>query len=129
MGFCAAGVYRGAMNGFLRANRRYLARRIATHPWLVCNPLIRERIGQALWITVRFSRLSHTVTPETPASRNFGVLSIATDPSAHGMGIGRALMHDAEIDLATRHDIGVTKDSFDLCNFFLCLSVAIDQHK
>src|SRR6059058_1772674 len=48
LGFCAAGWFRGAMNGFLRANRWFLARRLLRHPSLLATPLIRERVGQAL---------------------------------------------------------------------------------
>jgi ribosomal protein S18 acetylase RimI-like enzyme len=93
VGFCAAGVFRGAMNGFLRANRRYLARHIALHPRLWLSSLIRDRIRTALAITVRFSRRRTQVPPVAPS---FGVLSIATDPNVRGAGAGRALMHEAE---------------------------------
>jgi ribosomal protein S18 acetylase RimI-like enzyme len=95
LGFCAAGVFRGAMNGFLRRNRRYLALRIATHPQLVLNPLIRDRLVRALKITLRFSRLARPTSPPTAAPA-FGVLAIATDPDARGAGAGRALMIEAE---------------------------------
>jgi len=100
VGFCAAGVFRGAMNGFLRANRGYLAAQIARHPALLRSPLIRDRIAAALRITLKFSRLSRAV-PATAAAApspapSFGVLSIATDPAARGSGAGRALMAEAE---------------------------------
>ena len=94
VGFCAAGHFRGALNGFLRANRRYLALRIATHPWLLASPLIRDRLVRALAVTVRFSRLRKPAA--APAQPSFGVLAIATDPSVRGLGAGRALMLDAE---------------------------------
>ncbi len=99
VGFCAAGVFRGAMNGFLRANRRYLALRIATHPRLWLSPLVRDRVRTALQITMRFSRLRPQSTPREPA---FGILSIATDPDVRGAGAGRALMHEAEGRARTR---------------------------
>lgn len=92
VGFCAAGVFRGAMNGFLRKNRAYLALRVATHPRLLASELLRDRIRTALRITFRFSRLARPVAgPE-----RFGVLSIATDPDARGSGAGHALMSEAE---------------------------------
>lgn len=94
VGFCAAGRFRGAMNGFLRANRRYLAWRIASHPRLWTSTLVRDRIKRALSITLRFSRLSRP--PQTAPSANFGVLAIATDPAVRGLGAGRALMLEAE---------------------------------
>lgn len=100
VGFCAAGLFKGAMSGFLRANRVSLARRVVARPRLVLNPLIRDRIVTALKITVRFSRLrTRAPAPSADMSRSgrpFGVLSIATDPAIRGKGAGRALMLDAE---------------------------------
>lgn len=94
VGFCAAGIFRGAMSGFLRANRAYLAAHVLRHPRLALNPLVRDRIAAALRITLRFSRLGRaTAASGAPA---FGILSIATDPTVRGAGIGRALMTDAE---------------------------------
>lgn len=95
VGFCAAGVFRGAMNGFLRANRRYLAVRALTHPRLFLNPLIRDRIKLGLQISVRFSRYGRSPT-KVAASPSFGILSIATSPSVRGAGAGRALALEAE---------------------------------
>jgi ribosomal protein S18 acetylase RimI-like enzyme len=105
VGFCAAGVFRGAMNGFLRANRWYLARRIATHPSLLASPLVRDRMKQAITITVRFSGLARRIRTGPPARPRFGVLAIATDPQVRGAGAGRALMAEAETRaVATGHD-------------------------
>jgi ribosomal protein S18 acetylase RimI-like enzyme len=96
VGFCAAGVFRGAMNGFLRANRWYLAAHVARHPRLALSPLIRDRILTALKITLRFSRLAQAVPAGPAPSPSFGVLAIATDPQVRGTGAGRALMAEAE---------------------------------
>ncbi len=96
IGFCAAGVFRGAMNGFLRENRAFLARYLLLHPRLLTSPLIRDRIREALRITARFSRRSQRTRTATPEAPRFGVLSIATDPEVRGGGAGRALMLDAE---------------------------------
>jgi len=95
VGFCAAGVFRGAMNGFLRSNRRFLALHIVTHPWLALSPLIRDRVRTALKITFRY-RQSRTRREPPAAVPSFGVLSIATNPDVRGSGAGRALMLDAE---------------------------------
>ncbi|MFN0247177.1 MAG: GNAT family N-acetyltransferase [Kofleriaceae bacterium] len=94
LGFCAAGVFRGAMNGFLRKNRLYLARRIALRPWLALDSLIRDRLVTAAKITLRYSRARPRQGP--PPSPSFGILSIATHPTARGSGAGRALMMEAE---------------------------------
>lgn len=97
VGFCAAGWFRGAMSGFLRANRWFLAGVVLVRPSLLATPLVRERMRQAVKIMLRFSRLrSRPSQPGAPDSRRFGVLSIATDPDVRGSGAGRALMADAE---------------------------------
>lgn len=99
VGFCAAGWFRGAMRGFLRANRVYLAGRVLRHPSLLMSELIRERVVLAVRLTLRFSRLgkAHPARAGEPQDvRRFGVLSIATAPEARGSGAGRALMLEAE---------------------------------
>lgn len=96
VGFCAAGVFRGAMSGFLRANRVYLAGRMLARPALILSPLVRDRIREALKITARFSRF-HRKPTSSPTPPQFGVLSIATSPEARGLGAGRSLMIDAEL--------------------------------
>jgi ribosomal protein S18 acetylase RimI-like enzyme len=94
VGFCAAGWFRGAMRGFLRANRLYLAARVLRHPSLLRTELVRERIALAVRLTWRFSRARRSAEPQDV--RRFGVLSIATHPEARGGGAGRALMREAE---------------------------------
>ncbi len=96
VGFCASGFFRGAMRGFLRANRVYLASRILRHPSLLRTELVRERIALAVQLTWRFSRARKARPSEPQDVRRFGVLSIATDPTAQGSGAGRALMGEAE---------------------------------
>lgn len=99
LGFCAAGVFRGAMNGFLRENRGFLVRHLLLHPRLLASSLIRERLREALRITARYSRRLRRSPPTnkpTSEAPRFGVLSIATDPDVRGSGAGRALMLEAE---------------------------------
>lgn len=95
VGFCAAGTFRGAMSGFLRRNRAYLAACMLRRPALVLSPLVRERIRKGLRITLRSSRVAPAPAPSTGPER-FGVLAIATAPEVRGSGAGRALMLDAE---------------------------------
>src|SRR4051794_28874673 len=45
VGFCFGGVFRGALSGFVQANRGFLVRRVLTHPWLVVNPIFRDRLA------------------------------------------------------------------------------------
>jgi ribosomal protein S18 acetylase RimI-like enzyme len=94
VGFCASGWFRGAMRGFLRANRLYLAGRVLRHPSLLRTELVRDRIALAIRLTWRFARARATSEPQDV--RRFGVLAIATDPQVRGSGAGRALMQEAE---------------------------------
>lgn len=96
VGFCAAGVFRGAMSGFLRRNRAYLARHILRHPHLLLSSIVRDRIRAALSITMKFSRVRPKPATQVAAPPSFGVLAIATDETIRGTGAGRALMLDAE---------------------------------
>src|SRR5260221_11382617 len=95
VGFCAAGWFRGAVRGFLRANRLYLAGRVLRHPSLLRTKLVRERIALAARLMLRFSQFGRAPAkhPDVPQDvRRFGVLSIATGPDARGSGVGRALI-------------------------------------
>jgi ribosomal protein S18 acetylase RimI-like enzyme len=101
MGFCFAGVFSGAMSGFLRRNRAFLFGRVLIRPWLGINPLFRERAAMGLRILRRFG-LQQASTPSAAAPSGakpeslFGILAVAVHPDSHGQGIGRALMDEAE---------------------------------
>lgn len=107
-GFCFGGRFRGALIGFLRANRTYLTLLVLRKPWLLFNPLFRERAVYA----VRYLRRAKPVreqpsnVPVTGESTPFGILSIAVDPQAQGMGVGKVLMTDAE---QAARDLGYTE--------------------
>ena len=92
-GFVFGGTFNGAMTGFLRRNRRYLAARVLTHPWLVTTPLFRERIALAGRLLLRRPRRS---SPEPARSPAFGILAIAVGPKWQGCGVGKQLMIRAE---------------------------------
>jgi ribosomal protein S18 acetylase RimI-like enzyme len=100
MGFCFAGVFDGALSGFLSQNRAFLFGRILSRPWLGLNPLIRERVGLGMRIMQRLGRqpagTPDAAIPDVKAEPQFGVLAIAVHPDSHGLGIGKALMFEAE---------------------------------
>lgn len=89
LGYSFCGIFNGALTGFLRANRAYLAWRVATHPWLVANPLFRDNIGLALRLLTKRGTPASAKPAEAPP---YGILSIAVDPARHGSGVGRELM-------------------------------------
>lgn len=113
VGFCFGGIRRGALGGFLERNRSFLIRRVITHPWLLSNPLFRERAKyavQRLFGRLRPKQVSSSVpvaktavVQEPPA---FGILSIAIDPRLQGQGIAQALMDYSEFEARKR---GFTK--------------------
>ncbi len=106
-GFVVGGSFSGATSGFLWANRVYLTWRVLTHPWLMTNPLFRQRLR---WSThmVRWVRrkkrkqaavAAGKIAPPPPVAspvKTFGILSLAVHPAAQGAGVGKRLMHEME---------------------------------
>ncbi len=96
-GFCFGGVFRGALSGFLQKNRNYLALRVATHPWLICNPLFRDKLRNGLSVLRRFSKPpTQAPLPAQPKKKAFGILAIAVNPNFQGQGVGKILMLESE---------------------------------
>jgi ribosomal protein S18 acetylase RimI-like enzyme len=93
-GFCIGGIFRGAMGGFLRKNRTFLISRTIIRPWVVFNPLIRNRIRSALKILSQ--KPSAPPKPGKAKVRSFSILAIAVHPTYQGLGIGKILMETSE---------------------------------
>lgn len=105
VGFCFGGTFRGALSGYLRENRIFLATRLLVRPWLLADPIFRNRIVRGVQALRRFGRTrsnahSHPVTEQRPSS--FGILSIAVDPQLQGAGVGQVLMVAAEEEARRR---------------------------
>ena len=97
IGFSFSGVFCGATGGFLKQNRKFLAVRLLTHPWLVANPLIRERMNFSARVLRRKNgRGDQTTSRAKEKIRSFGILAIAVDPQVQSSGIGGLLMATAE---------------------------------
>lgn len=94
-GFCFAGVFRGALSGFLQRNKWFLTWRVITHPWLIAAPFFCERISLAWNVLRRRSNLAVS-QPQTPPVKSFGILAIAVDPQIQGAGFGKRLMAETE---------------------------------
>ena len=102
VGFCFGGVFRGALGGFVQENRFYLAGQTLCRPWLLSNPIFRDRL-QSGWASLRrIMRRKRSVSPITKQNASikkiqcFGILSIAVHPGHAGSGLGRWLMQEAE---------------------------------
>lgn len=102
IGFCFGGIFRGALGGFLEKNRGFLMRRVATHPWLLLNPLFRERAQFALSRLAKRFQPGYAPSSPKPAplpppnARSFGILSIAVAPQHQGSSAARFLMEYSE---------------------------------
>jgi len=97
VGFCFGGIFRGAMSGFIRKNRAFLACRVLTHPWLIVSPRFHEVLPSTLRVLRPFSRpkVGSSVAGHT-APGSFGILAIAVDPRSRRLGAGRLLMEHSE---------------------------------
>jgi ribosomal protein S18 acetylase RimI-like enzyme len=101
-GFCFAGIFRGAMAGFLERNRTFLMWRLFSRPWLLANSLVRDRMRSALRSLRRVHRRRRTSAPTAPRPTHYGVLAIAVHPKRQGLGLGARLMREVET-AARRH--------------------------
>ncbi len=110
VGFCVAGVFRGAMSGFLRTNRAFLARRLVTRPGLLADVVVRDRARRAIGALAR--RRPRTV-PAPAGGASFGILAVAVAPACRRRGVGRQLVAAVE-DVARARGfdrIGLTVDA------------------
>ncbi|MGO8930984.1 MAG: N-acetyltransferase family protein [Limisphaerales bacterium] len=95
VGYAVAGVSRGAMSGFVRRNRGFLACRVLMQPWLICTSRFRGRLRLGLR-SLSSGRPSPPPARAPSAARSFGVLAIAIAPAAQGQGLGKLLMNQLE---------------------------------
>jgi ribosomal protein S18 acetylase RimI-like enzyme len=98
VGFCFAGVFRGSDADFVRHNLLFLTWRVITHPRLIKNEIIRQRLKYSLQIFKPKAR-KKKISAGSPRSstRRFGILSVAVSPDCQGAGVGKILMADAEM--------------------------------
>jgi len=103
VGFCFGGRFHRAMSGFMRTNLLFLTWRVFTHPWLVANPIFRERLTEGMRILKRFAKPKSYVQ-YAPASfeSSFGILAIAVHPQYQGLNVGKLLMKESEANARRR---------------------------
>ena len=102
VGFCFGGIFRGAMSGFVRRNRKFLIGHVLAHPWLIRNQIFRDRLATGARVLKRHAKPK--ASPPRLKNHNlnqFGILAIAVHPQRQGLGIGKLLMNEAE-DVARR---------------------------
>lgn len=86
-------MFRGATSGFVRTNRGFLARRLLRQPWLLADPLFRNRATTGARALRRSDRRDD---PAVSENDTFGILSIAVDPQHHRSGVGTIIMSEME---------------------------------
>lgn len=98
VGYVVGGRFRRALSGFVHANRAALVRRVATRPWLVANPVVRERLMRARrWVRRRhLPPMGTGAATAANAPMTFGILVVAVAPEARRHGVGRSLLGAAE---------------------------------
>lgn len=96
-GYCFAGVFRGAISGFLRRHRLYLMRCALLRPRTILHPKSLNRLRLFLR-TLRPTKSPASKTTTSPVTlRRFGILAIAVHPSCQGGGVGKTLMREVEL--------------------------------
>lgn len=98
-GFCFGGVFHGALGGFVRKHRVYLAGQIAVQPWLLLRPVVRQRFRSSFTTLLKRRRRSPRPGPipkESAEMPSFGILAVAVDPTSKRGGVGRLLMVEME---------------------------------
>jgi ribosomal protein S18 acetylase RimI-like enzyme len=99
IGFCFAGAFKGSLSGFLQKNKKFLVSWLLTHPWLIFNSMVVERIKTVFPLKRKKSK----VTNEPIAHiKSFGILSIAVDPEKQRSGIGKMIMQMVEKEAKER---------------------------
>jgi len=112
-GFCVAGVFRGALSGFVRANLPRIAVALLARPQLLMRPRVREKIGagfKALWNsrrgrrrpTPRLRGSEEVVDGKGKSPASFGILALAVLPERRGLGDAQALMQEVELCARSR---------------------------
>jgi len=98
VGFLIGGVFQGALTGFLRRHKWYLAFLLLVRPWLLFHSRFWRKIRTALRLLLASPKapVRETSSPEVCDSAQFTVLAVAVHPDFQRLGIGKCLMDLAE---------------------------------
>jgi ribosomal protein S18 acetylase RimI-like enzyme len=91
-GFIFGGSFHGSLSGFINKNRWYLIGQVLTHPWLIANPIIYEKILVSMRILMPRKKKSYPKETWESPQKKFGILAIAVDPNEQRSGVGKVLM-------------------------------------
>ena len=98
LGYCFGGVFTMALGGFLVRNKGLIIKRLILRPWLMFHPVFIKKILRGFSLLMKFSKNKDSTTkvPTITVDSHFGILAIASDPKARGLGIGKRLMEHSE---------------------------------
>ena len=96
-GYCFVGIRHIAETAYVRRHIWFLAWRLLTHPGLLTEPFIRDRIVSGLRLLVPAPRSPVCAAPTGPETgRSYGIQYIAVDPLCQGRGVGKKLVSASE---------------------------------
>lgn len=99
LGFLFGGIpHWDNMSQFLKQNRGLLIKGFIRQPWLIADPLFRNRIGRGLRFLTRrpFRGFPAPASANGMRKRPLDVVSVAVLPTCQGKGVGRKLMREVE---------------------------------
>ena len=98
LGYCFGGVFSMALGGFLIRNKWLIIKQLIIRPWLMFHQVFIKKILRGFSLLIKFSKNKDSTTkaPLMTADNHFGILAIASDPGARGLGLGKRLMEYSE---------------------------------
>ena len=97
-GYCFGGLFCGAMSDYLYKNKAFLMKQMLFRPWLILNSTFSKAALSGFKSLTRFAKNinNQNLVIASNNSSEFWILSIASVPSARGLGVGKLLMTDSE---------------------------------
>lgn len=96
VGFCVGGISRGAMIGFLKKYKFYLAAKLLSKFYLLLNKNLLSKFLGALKIFFKKMFFAEENKIEKRTSDTYGILAICVLPEMQGAGVAKELMVESE---------------------------------